>query len=76
MKWLNEPLIWQEQNDIIQITSDKDTDFWRKTHYDVIRDNGHFYYEKVRGNFTAKVKVSGQYHLLAAIQPVCSCFSV
>jgi len=61
MKWLNEPLIWQAQNDIIQITSDKNTDFWRKTHYDFIRDNGHFYYEEVGGDFTAKVKVSGQY---------------
>lgn len=64
MKWLNEPLIWQKQNDIIQITSDKDTDFWRKTHDEVIRDNGHFYYEEVGGNFTAKVKVSGQYQNL------------
>ena len=61
MKWLNEPLIWQEQDGIIKITSDKDTDFWRKTHYDFIRDNGHFYFEEVEGDFTAKVKVSGQY---------------
>lgn len=64
MKWLNEPLIWQEQSNILQITSDKNTDFWRKTHFGFIRDNGHFYYDEIRGNFTAKVKVSGQYQNL------------
>lgn len=64
MKWLNEPLIWNEQNGLIEVTSEQNTDFWRTTHYGFIRDNGHFYFEEVRGNFIAKVKVSGKYQEL------------
>ncbi len=61
MKWLNEPNSWSNRNNIIEVNSDCNTDFWRKTHYGFIRDNGHFYYEKVTGNFVATVKISGEY---------------
>ena len=61
MQWLNEPLKWNEQENIIQVTSSQSTDFWRKTHYGTIRDNGHFYFEKITGDFTASVKVRGKY---------------
>ena len=64
MKWLNEPLKWNIQNDTIEVTSIQNTDFWRKTHYGFIRDNGHFYYQQVRGDFIAEVKVSGDYQNL------------
>ena len=37
------------------------TDFWRKTHYGFIRDNGHFGYVAVQGDFSAEVKVMGGY---------------
>ena len=45
----------------MKVTSEPDTDFWRKTHYGFIRDNGHFYYQQVIGNFVAEVKISGNY---------------
>jgi uncharacterized protein len=61
MSWHNEPLIWDTQNSTIKITSSQKTDFWRKTHYDFISDNAHFYYKQVRGNFITEVKISGQY---------------
>lgn len=61
MKWLNEPLKWSADNGIIQVTSSQSTDFWRKTHYGFIRDNGHFFGKKVTGDFAASVKVSGKY---------------
>ncbi|MEP0849539.1 DUF1349 domain-containing protein [Funiculus sociatus GB1-A4] len=64
MKWYNEPPSWNEQEGIVAVTSGAETDFWRKTHYGFIRDNGNFYYEQVTGDFTAQVKVTGQYQVL------------
>ena len=61
MKWLNEPIKWSIHHDTIKVTSTQQTDFWRKTHYGFIRDNGHFYYQQVIGDFVAEVKVSGDY---------------
>ena len=61
MKWLNEPDRWNIQGDRSTVTSEPNTDFWRKTHYDFIRDSGHFYYQQITGNFVAKVKVNGKY---------------
>ena len=61
MQWLNEPSNWKVHHTTIEITSDRNTDFWRKTHYGFIRDTGHFYYQPVTGNFVAEVKVSGRY---------------
>ena len=61
MEWYNEPPFWQVQADNLTITSGSKTDFWRHTHYGFVRDNGHFYYQQIQGDFTAEVKVSGQY---------------
>ena len=64
MKWYNEPPIWTEQEQILTVTSGLNTDFWRKTHYGFIRDNGHFYYQTVTGDFIATVKITGEYQVL------------
>lgn len=61
MQWLNEPKRWQVEAGAIHVHADPGTDFWRKTHYGFIRDNGHVYYERVQGDFTASVKVTGAY---------------
>ncbi len=61
MKWLNEPPNWNVENNTIEVTSTQNTDFWRKTCYGYIRDSGHFYYQKLTGDFVAEVKVSGKY---------------
>ncbi|MBE9200883.1 MULTISPECIES: DUF1349 domain-containing protein [unclassified Nodularia (in: cyanobacteria)] len=61
MKWYNEPPIWNFQDEALSITSGAKTDFWRETHYGFIRDNGHFLYEEINGDFVAEVKVTGQY---------------
>jgi regulation of enolase protein 1 (concanavalin A-like superfamily) len=61
MLWYNEPPSWEAWGNSIQVNTGPKTDFWRKTHYDFIRDSGHFYYEMVEGDFTAEVKVIGQY---------------
>ena len=64
MHWYNEPAAWAAEGDIITVTADPGTDFWRKTHYGFIRDNGHFYYQEVSGDFRCEVKVSGRYAAL------------
>jgi uncharacterized protein len=61
MLWFNEAPVWKEEAGLIHVTTAPKTDFWRKTHYGFIRDNGHFYYELVKGDFDLEVKVSGQY---------------
>lgn len=64
MQWLNEPTQWQHSDASILVTTNPQTDFWRKTHYGFIRDNGHFYYQTVTGDFTAQVQITGQYQVL------------
>lgn len=61
MNWLNEPAHWNVQGETIAVTTKAKSDFWRKTHYGFVRDNGHFYYQPVTGNFVAEVKINGQY---------------
>jgi regulation of enolase protein 1 (concanavalin A-like superfamily) len=64
MEWYNEPPVWNVQEKTICVTSGSKTDFWRETHYGFIRDNGHFFYQEVKGDFRVEVKVSGEYREL------------
>ena len=61
MQWLNEPTQWTSHKNRLSATSDARTDFWRKTHDSGIRDHGHFYFESVAGDFTARVKITAEY---------------
>lgn len=61
MQWFSEPRRWSAAGDRIDVSVDAGTDFWRKTHYGFIRDNGHFGYVEVAGDFEATVKVVGAY---------------
>jgi regulation of enolase protein 1 (concanavalin A-like superfamily) len=60
--WLSPPKRWRLDGSSLTCTADPKTDFWRKTSYGYIADNGHFYYRLISGDFTTVVKVSGQYH--------------
>jgi regulation of enolase protein 1 (concanavalin A-like superfamily) len=64
MHWYNEPPTWHEQDGTLTVTSGAKTDFWRTTHYGFIRDDGNFYYQNISGDFTATVKITGQYRVL------------
>jgi regulation of enolase protein 1 (concanavalin A-like superfamily) len=64
MQWHNQPPSWTMQDGTLRVTAGPKTDFWRKTHYGFIRDNGHFYFQEVDGDFIAEVKVSGDYAAL------------
>jgi regulation of enolase protein 1 (concanavalin A-like superfamily) len=64
MNWYNEPPAWSDQGRALTVTTGPKSDFWRKTHYGFIRDNGHFYYENTAGDFVVEVKIEGKYHEL------------
>lgn len=59
--WLNEPSFWKEEAGELIVKADEKTDFWRKTHYGFTRDNGHFLYRNIKGDFIVKIKVTGNY---------------
>ena len=46
MQWFCEPQQWQVEGDRITVQVSGGTDFWRKTHYGFVRDNGHFGYRR------------------------------
>jgi regulation of enolase protein 1 (concanavalin A-like superfamily) len=61
-EWLNPPKQWRRDGSTLICTADPKTDFWRKTFYGYITDNGHFLHRTVTGDFTASVKFNGNYH--------------
>lgn len=61
LEWLNEPEQWSLQANRLQVRTDEKTDFWRETHYGFIRDSGHFLFLETAGDFTAQVKIQGQF---------------
>ncbi|RKN41874.1 DUF1349 domain-containing protein [Streptomyces hoynatensis] len=64
MSWLNEPPSWSVEDGRLTATTGPETDFWRETFYGFVRDDGHFLYREVHGDFTAQVTLSGDYETL------------
>ena len=62
--WLNAPENWSADGAQLRVTTDANTDFWRKTSYGFIRDSGHFFGTEVKGDFTAQLHVAAQYAAL------------
>ena len=46
---------------MLHVTTDRGTDFWRKTHYGFTRDTGHFFGSASSGDFTASLRIEGTY---------------
>ena len=61
MEWLNEPSSWQRTGDVISVSADPGTDFWRETGYGYIRDSGHVYGELLGGDLDVSVRVRGTF---------------
>src|SRR5260370_8903692 len=64
MQWLNDDEVGKADDGRMRVVSGGKTDFWRITHYDFVRDNGHFYYEQKAGDFTIQVKIEAKYEAL------------
>ncbi|MGV2169731.1 DUF1349 domain-containing protein [Agrobacterium tumefaciens] len=62
--WHNEPQHWSLDDEVLHVTTDKGTDFWRKTHYGFTRDNGHFFGASWNGDFTASMRIKARYQAL------------
>ncbi|SDM77539.1 DUF1349 domain-containing protein [Allokutzneria albata] len=58
--WLNPPAEWSTV-DGLTVTSKDDSDFWRTTHYDFVRDTGHALLRPVRGDFVLRLSFTGSY---------------
>ena len=55
--WLNEPTTWS-LDEVLEITTEPDTDYWQRTHYGFQRDNGHFFYTDQVGDFEVRAHFS------------------
>ncbi len=64
MSWLNEPASWNKSSGKLLVRSRPKTDFWRKTFYSYITDNGHFFHLSASGDFVFESRVNGQYAAL------------
>jgi uncharacterized protein len=64
MVWMNEPESEKRSGDRLVVRSRSKTDFWRKTFYGYITDNGHFFYLAASGDFTFQARVNGEYAAL------------
>ncbi|QPC89346.1 DUF1349 domain-containing protein [Mesorhizobium sp. INR15] len=64
LTWLNPPPFHSVDGNAVHVRTGKETDFWRETFYDFWRDNGHFLYRPVEGDFSVEVTVKGDYQVL------------
>jgi len=64
MRWFNDPASSKREGGKLFISSRPKTDFWRKTFYGYVTDNGHFLHLPVQGNFVFEARVNGQYAAL------------
>jgi uncharacterized protein len=64
MKWMNEPTFWKRAGDRLVVHSRAKTDFWRKTFYGYVTDNGHFFSLAVCGDFVFQARINGEYAAL------------
>jgi regulation of enolase protein 1 (concanavalin A-like superfamily) len=60
MQWLNEPASWQRTGDVLRLSVDPGTDFWRATGYGYVHDNGHIYGELLPGDLDVSVRIRGR----------------
>lgn len=60
-RWYNEPRKWNLSEGALRLEVEGKTDFWRRTHYGFVRDNGHFWSRTLKGDFEANVKLTAEY---------------
>ncbi len=61
MRWYNEPLDWNIENDNLTMQVTPRSDYWRITHYGFTVDDGPFYFAERGGEFEVVVKIAGEY---------------
>jgi len=64
MKWFNDPASAKVDGEQLIVVTRAKTDYWRKTYYGYITNNGHFYHMPFDGDFILQARVSGDYKAL------------
>jgi hypothetical protein len=64
MKWLNQPASATVTGERLVVRARRKTDFWRKTFYGYVTDNGHFLPLPVSGDFSFEARIDGEYAAL------------
>jgi len=64
MTWMNPPASSKRSGGKLAVRSRPKTDFWRKTSYGYVTDNGHFLHLPASGDFTFQARVNGKYAAL------------
>src|ERR1044071_5087027 len=64
MTWFNPPAKEFYDPGSVTVRSRGKTDFWRKTFYGYVTDNGHFMHLPLLGEFTLQARVAGDYATL------------
>ena len=64
MRWFNESASAKQSGDQLVVTTKPKTDYWRKTFYDYVTDDGHFFFLPVTGDFSLESRVVGKYAAL------------
>src|SRR5260370_7288282 len=64
MTWFNEPAASKRVGEKLVVHCRPKTDFWRKTFYGYITDNGHFLHLQADGDFIFEARVNGRYAAL------------
>jgi regulation of enolase protein 1 (concanavalin A-like superfamily) len=64
LHWLNPPPSSEVRDGWLVVTPGNETDFWQKTLDGGSRDNGHFFYVELSGDFVAETRVTGDFHNL------------
>jgi regulation of enolase protein 1 (concanavalin A-like superfamily) len=62
LRWYCAPQRWSIHPDerCLRLQSDPATDFWQRTHYGFIADNGHFLFAEITGDFVLTVQARFQ----------------
>lgn len=60
-RWLNQPQDIVTDGAGLHVVTDAGSDFWQETFYGFKRDSGHFYGFQTDGDFTAQLRVQGQF---------------
>lgn len=78
LQWYNPPQNWSIRDSRLVIATDANTDYWRKTHYGFIVDNGHFLWTEVTGDVIMTTHVRfhpvhqyDQAGLMVRLSPTC-----
>ena len=61
LRWLNPPPVVAVRDGWLSFSPGDETDFWQKTLDGGARDNGHFLYFELSGDFVAETKVTGEF---------------